>query len=322
MPNSFASTCTNSEIDGFLDILENEEVRYVRKGYGLLTASLMTYSYLILLPEYLKPYYSSLPHNNLLLMYCFGTFLIHIVTLSLSNLIMYLIYKSRFEFFERYRISADPWPWEKDAEAFKSQLKRTFKTLALNNLVLMPGFSMIPVLAGLCEVNTSPIFYPSAFEIVWQIILFMVVEDTVFYWGHRLLHTPWFYKRIHKQHHEYSTTVGLAAEYAHPVEFILGNMLPTGLGATLIGSHCHIVTWYMWMFIRILETTDGHCGYEFSWSPFRLLPLSGSANYHNFHHSSNVGNFGSFFTYWDTLCQTNKHYWRYLAKHEKQEKTC
>jgi methylsterol monooxygenase/4-alpha-methyl-delta7-sterol-4alpha-methyl oxidase len=230
---------------------------------------------------------------------------------------MYLIYHSKFEFFERYRISSDPWPWEKDPESFKKQLKRTLFTLSLNNLVLMPLFSLLPVLAGLCEINTSPIFYPEPFEVVWQVIFFMVVEDCVFYWTHRLLHTPFFYKRIHKQHHEYSTSIGLAAEYAHPLEFVFGNMLPTGLGATLLGGRCHIMTWYLWIFFRILETTDGHCGYEFSWSPFRLLPLSGSANYHNFHHSSNVGNFGSFFTYWDTLCQTNKHYWRYLAKSEK-----
>jgi methylsterol monooxygenase/4-alpha-methyl-delta7-sterol-4alpha-methyl oxidase len=68
-----------------------------------------------------------------------------------------------------------------------------------------------------------------------------------------------------------------------------------------------------------METCDGHCGYEFSWSPFRLLPLSGSSNYHNYHHSKNVGNYGSFFTLWDTICGTNKTYFRFLAKKEKKE---
>ena len=35
--------------------------------------------------------------------------------------------------------------------------------------------------------------------------------------------------------------------------------------------------------MRVMETVDGHCGYEFSWSPYRLLPFSGSSEYHNFH---------------------------------------
>lgn len=74
----------------------------------------------------------------------------------------------------------------------------------------------------------------------------------------------------------------------------------------------------MWYAIRLTETVDGHCGYEFSWSPFRLLPLSGSAEYHNFHHSHNVGVFASFFTYWDSIFKTNKEYFEYKAKKEKE----
>lgn len=75
----------------------------------------------------------------------------------------------------------------------------------------------------------------------------------------------------------------------------------------------------MWGVIRMMETVDGHSGYEFSWSPYRLLPLSGSSSYHNFHHFKNVGNYSSFFTIWDTVCGTNKAYFRYIAKKEKEE---
>lgn len=57
----------------------------------------------------------------------------------------------------------------------------------------------------------------------------------------------------------------------------------------------HIATLQLWLMLRIGETIDGHCGYEFSWSPFRLLPFSNSAESHNYHHSHNVGNYGSFF---------------------------
>ena len=49
------------------------------------------------------------------------------------------------------------------------------------------------------------------------------------------------------------------------------------------------------------------------------LTLLGSSIYHNFHHSHNVGNYGSFFTIWDTLCGTNRHYFKYLANREKKQ---
>jgi len=46
-----------------------------------------------------------------------------------------------------------------------------------------------------------------------------------------------------------------------------------------------LATILIWFTLRVTETTEGHSGYEFSWSPFRLLPLSGSSDYHNYHHS-------------------------------------
>ena len=60
----------------------------------------------------------------------------------------------------------------------------------------------------------------------------------------------------------------------------------------------------MWILLRILETTDGHSVYEFSWSPFRFLPLSASSEHHNFHHLVFKGNYSSFFTYLDGVCGT------------------
>jgi len=150
-------------------------------------------------------------------------------------------------------------------------------------------------------------------------IFFMLCEDFFFYWAHRTLHSPWLYPIVHKQHHEYNTPVSIAAEYVHPIESIIANMIPFSVGMHLLGSKVHYVTWMMWLIVRTFETTDGHCGYEFSWSPFRLLPLSGSAKYHDFHHSHNLGNYGSFFTLWDTLMSTNNHYFKFLAKQEQLE---
>jgi len=71
--------------------------------------------------------------------------------------------------------------------------------------------------------------------------------------------------------------------------------------------------------LRLLETYEGHSGYEFPWSMFRFLPFGGQSVYHDFHHSHNSGNYGSFFTYLDILFGTNKEFQTFIrdSKNDK-----
>jgi hypothetical protein len=45
----------------------------------------------------------------------------------------------------------------------------------------------------------------------------------------------------------------------HQVEQVLANQLPTILGAMLMGSH--LLTFWVWLFLRIVETIEAHSGY-------------------------------------------------------------
>ena len=38
--------------------------------------------------------------------------------------------------------------------------------------------------------------------VVSQVLFYFVLEDFIFYWGHRALHTKWLYKHVHSVHHE------------------------------------------------------------------------------------------------------------------------
>lgn len=51
------------------------------------------------------------------------------------------------------------------------------------------------------------------------------MDDLFFFLSHRVLHSPWLYGLIHKQHHEYDTPFSSVSEYAHTIEYILGNMV-------------------------------------------------------------------------------------------------
>ena len=74
----------------------------------------------------------------------------------------------------------------------------------------------------------------------------------------------------------------------------------------------------LWVNFRVFDAHEGHSGYEFTWSPLRLLPFSSSSEFHNFHHSNYEGNYASFFNFWDTLFNTNKEYYIFKSKKEQQ----
>lgn len=94
------------------------------------------------------------------------------------------------------------------------------------------------------------------------------------YWAHRALHHPLIYPYCHKKHHEITKPFGFAASYADPMEMVLLGFVTGHIPVFLISDKVHIGTYCFWLMLRSMETVDVHSGYDFSWSPFRLLPFS------------------------------------------------
>ena len=46
----------------------------------------------------------------------------------------------------------------------------------------------------------------------------------------RLFHHPLIYKYIHKKHHEWTSPIGIVADYAHPIEHVVSNITPMYIG--------------------------------------------------------------------------------------------
>jgi len=133
---------------------------------------------------------------------------------------------------------------------------------------------------------------PPFSTVFWHISLMHIFNDVTFYFSHRLLHWGVLYKYFHKQHHEYKTTISIAAEFASPVEYLFSDALPTVGGGLLLGSHAYASI--IWVFLRLWQTFETHSGYCFAGSLLDWAGLAHSrgAAHHDFHHSSNVGNFG------------------------------
>ena len=157
---------------------------------------------------------------------------------------------------------------------------------------------------------------PSFLEVALHLAFAVIVDDTVFYWFHRTLHTPSFYSAIHKQHHKFRHTVGLATEFSHPIED-LGNSLATMAGPLLLGSHGSVVCGYAC--IKLWQSIDAHSSLvlPFPLSPWNLFFGMDCSGAHDFHHSHNVGNFGGYFIFWDWLCGTDAAYRRHLSTNKR-----
>jgi len=154
---------------------------------------------------------------------------------------------------------------------------------------------------------------PSFPHIALAIVGCYIAEDFYFYWVHRLLHAKFWYKYVHKIHHDHAAPFGMAAEYAHPVETIfLG--FGTVLGPILFARHMFVL--WVWLFFRLFQTVEAHAGYDFPWSPNHFIPFWGGAEFHDYHHETFTGNFSSTFTIWDHVFGTDKGYLKRKAKRE------
>ena len=189
--------------------------------------------------------------------------------------------------------------------------------VGFNNAVLAPLFSLFNVVTGALTAKTEQSELPSFPVYLCQVFLSLMCEDMMFYWCHRLLHQPWIYPYIHKMHYEFYDTICLSSEYAHPVEFVIGNLIPLGLGTIILNGHGHQLSFLVFVTLRLFETVESHGGYDFPWAITRCFPFSVTSKYHNYHHLKNMGNYGSFLIMWDSICGTNSHYYDEILHHDK-----
>ncbi len=239
-----------------------------------------------------------------------GTCLVHTLSYGIPNLILYFIHVNKW--FAKYKIQGS------DAFPEPALIRECIKDNLVGHLVIVPlaAYFGFPVFQSFGMTVSGPL--PSGLTVLRDFVVFIAINDTLFYWVHRALHHKSIYKYIHKKHHEPKAPIGIFSKYAHPVEDLLVNILPTILGPFLIGTHCYV--FWLWLAIRLFETVDAHSGYSFPYNPYHMFPFQGGADRHDFHHSHNVGCFGSFTIFWDWITGTDKQFLEFYAKKQAESK--
>jgi len=163
-----------------------------------------------------------------------------------------------------------------------SKLSQGLKVVMANQLfVTFPAMVVLfPAFKWRGCSTTLPL--PSFNWVLVEFAVFLIVEEILFYYTHRLLHTPYFYGRFHKQHHEWTSPLAVVAMYAHPAEHLFSFLLPMFVGPLLMGSHLAVML--VWMIMGTFNAVNSHCGLH--------LPFMPSPEAHDFHHQRFTEIFG------------------------------
>lgn len=98
--------------------------------------------------------------------------------------------------------------------------------VCLSNVVCIA----FPVVYGVAHYVERHVYHPRDIaavrgsDYIRVLALCALSLEVWFYATHRLFHHPLLYRHVHKMHHRYRFPTPMCALYAHPVEFLLGNL--------------------------------------------------------------------------------------------------
>ena len=170
------------------------------------------------------------------------------------------------------RLRAQP----KAQRDWRRLLPRTLALVGFNVYVLSLPILLWPETAQLPDGVFTAL--PSLWRLWRDVSLIQLTWEAGFF-CHRSLH-KWAYKSIHKIHHQWVAPTAIAAAYSHPLEHLMGNLLPVFVAVAAF--HPHYLAIVGFALDGILSTLCNHSGYEY--------PAGSSA--HDRHHKFFEGNYG------------------------------
>ena len=150
---------------------------------------------------------------------------------------------------------------------------------------------------------------PHAFPLWWMpvsLLVCLTAHDAWFYWTHRLMHHPWWFRTMHAVHHASRPPTAWAAMSFHPWEALTGAIVVPML---VFVVPLHVAVLGLLLAIMTLMGVTNHMGWEIF--PAGLVHGRAgkwliTATHHEFHHQSYRCNYGLYFRWWDRACGTDQ----------------
>lgn len=139
-----------------------------------------------------------------------------------------------------------------------------------------------------------------------SLLLYLAAHDTWFYWTHRWMHQPKWFKRAHAVHHASRPPTAWAAMSFHPIEALTGAVVIPFL-VFVIPVHVGVLGCVL--AIMTLMGITNHMGWEMFPKALvhsRLGNWLITASHHQKHHEAYSCNYGLYFRFWDRLCGTDR----------------
>lgn len=137
-----------------------------------------------------------------------------------------------------------------------------------------------------------------------SLMISLLLDETYYYWAHRLLHKPKLFRLIHKVHHQSNITSPWTAFSFHPFE---GLLLSVSLPVILMIIPMHPVVILLQLTIMTFSSVINHLDIEIYPARFHKH-VAGKwligATHHGLHHKQFKYNFGLYFTFWDKWKKT------------------
>lgn len=158
---------------------------------------------------------------------------------------------------------------------------------------------------GWTRIYTDPNAYP-LWYLPLSVLLYLLAHDAWFYWTHRLMHRPRWFRIAHAVHHASRPPTAWAAMSFHPIEAITGAVV---IPALVFLIPIHVAALGIVLTIMTVMGVTNHMGWEMFPRVMWRGPLGAwliTASHHQRHHDLYGCNYVLYFRIWDRLCGTDK----------------